>query len=48
MGTKITFTIAGKEGQAFKKLIQKTASEKGMSVSEFCVEALAEYIRNNK
>jgi hypothetical protein len=43
----ITFSIAGKEGPLLKKRIEEEALKRGLSVSEFVVEAVVDYLRNN-
>jgi hypothetical protein len=43
----ITFSIGGQEGPLLKKKIKEEALKRGLSVSEFCVEALAEYLRSH-
>ncbi len=48
MSVNLSFTIPGKEAAKFKKMLKQTAIEKGMSLSEMIVEAIAEYLRNNK
>ncbi len=48
MSVNLSFTIPGKEAPEFKKMLRQKATEKGMSMSELIVEAVAEYLRNNK
>lgn len=49
MSTSITFTIRGQqEAEAFKQRIRDEATKRGLSISEFVVEAIAEYLRNEK
>ena len=45
MSTSITFTIAGQEAEKLKSLIREKATQEGMSVSEWIVQACAEYLR---
>lgn len=48
MSASMTFTIpGGEEAVKFRELIRKTATAKGVSMSELIVEALAEYLRAN-
>lgn len=48
MSATVNFTIPGPDAEAFKERIRKEAARKGWSISEFCVEALAEYFRTNR
>jgi len=46
LSVTVSFTIQGaNEAFRFKELIRKTATEKGLSMSELIVEAVAEYLR---
>ncbi len=47
MSASVTFTIAGgDEAEAFKRKIREEALKKGVSVSEYITEAIAEYLRS--
>jgi hypothetical protein len=45
MSSYLTITIAGKESAKFKKRLEQEARSRGWSLSEMCVEALADYLR---
>lgn len=45
MSVSVTFTIAGKQALEFKERMQHEALIRGLSMSEWLVEAAAEYIR---
>ena len=48
MSASITFTIPGaEEARKFKERIRKEAMDRGISISEYVVEAIAEYMRNH-
>lgn len=45
MSVSLTISIPGKQAQEFKDRIKELAMQKGWSVSELTVEALAEYLQ---
>lgn len=46
MAVTITFSIPGTDAPKFKKRIQDESLKRGLSVSEFLVEAVAEFLRS--
>lgn len=48
MSIPLNITIPGKQAQAFKDRIKEEAVRQGISVSEYVVEAIAEYLRNHQ
>ena len=48
MSVPLVVTIAGAEAEKFKERIRQEAFKLGMSVSEYVVMAVAEYIRSHR
>ena len=48
MSVSLTLSIAGPDAAALKARIVKEALKNGMSVSEFVVMAVAQYLRENR
>jgi len=47
MSVSITFTIPGPQAPDFKAKIKEASAGQGMSMSEYIVEAVAEYMRSH-
>ena len=47
MSISVTFSIPGKQAPEFKERIRQEARKRGMTISEFVIEALAEFLRNH-
>lgn len=45
MSATLNVIIAGPDGSKLKDRIREEATRRGQSVSEFCVEAIAEFLR---
>jgi chromosomal replication initiation ATPase DnaA len=48
MSASVTFTIAGKDAEKLKQVIQEKAVQNGLSVSEWITETVVERLRNEK
>ena len=48
MSTSITFTVAGPEAEKLKERIRAEAFQRGLSMSEWIVEAIADYLRKEQ
>ena len=48
MSTSITFSVAGAQAEALKEKIREEAMKQGLSMSEFIVMCVAEYMRTHE
>ena len=48
MSVSLTLSIAGPDAAKLKQRIAKEATDQGLSISEWVVQAIAEYLRKEK